>query len=160
MVQVPVLPLATCLGDWTHGVYCDEFAEFQLKDIPFARPLRTFFRPTALERAFFFDPDCPVGRLRDQPADCSQAGTAKSGSARKRGPVATREFLPAPAAGGHPATKPMGSRHRARSVGAARLARAEAAMVLVLAPSQRPAVRVLGLRSSCGLPLAAQMING
>jgi hypothetical protein len=31
---------------------------------------------------------------------------------------------------------------------------------LVLAPSQRPAVRVLGLRSSCGLPLAAQMING
>src|SRR5262249_12996850 len=34
MVQVPVLPLATGPGEWTHGVYCDEFAEFQLKDIP------------------------------------------------------------------------------------------------------------------------------
>ena len=34
MVQVPVLPLASGLSEWTHGLYCDEFAEFQLKDIP------------------------------------------------------------------------------------------------------------------------------
>jgi bacteriophage N4 adsorption protein B len=34
MVQVPVLPLATPLAAWVHGLYCDEFAEYQTKDIP------------------------------------------------------------------------------------------------------------------------------
>jgi len=34
MVQVPVLPLATGLGEFTHGLYCDEFGEYQTKDIP------------------------------------------------------------------------------------------------------------------------------
>lgn len=34
MVQVPVLPLATPAIQFTHGVYCDEFAEFQTKDVP------------------------------------------------------------------------------------------------------------------------------
>jgi len=33
MVQVPVLPLATPLAEITHGVYCDEFAEFQTIDM-------------------------------------------------------------------------------------------------------------------------------
>ena len=31
MVQVPVLPISTGLGEITHGLYCDEFAEFQSK---------------------------------------------------------------------------------------------------------------------------------
>src|SRR5664279_193950 len=30
-VQVPVLPLPTPLRELTHGVYCDEFAEYQTK---------------------------------------------------------------------------------------------------------------------------------
>lgn len=34
MVQIPVLPLPTPLRDFTHGVYCDEFAEYQTKDVP------------------------------------------------------------------------------------------------------------------------------
>jgi adsorption protein B len=34
MVQVPVLPLPTPMSHWTHGLYCDEFAEFQTKDMP------------------------------------------------------------------------------------------------------------------------------
>jgi adsorption protein B len=34
MVQIPVLPLPTPLGKLTHGVYCDEFAEFQSRDLP------------------------------------------------------------------------------------------------------------------------------
>ena len=34
MVQVPVLALPTPWTDWTHGVYCDEFAEGQLKELP------------------------------------------------------------------------------------------------------------------------------
>ena len=42
MVQVPVLPLSTPLRDFTHGVYCDEFAEFQTKDVPARRVLGGF----------------------------------------------------------------------------------------------------------------------
>jgi bacteriophage N4 adsorption protein B len=34
MVQVPVLPLPTPMREWAHGVYCDEFAEFQTIDMP------------------------------------------------------------------------------------------------------------------------------
>lgn len=42
MVQVPVLPLPTPFGKLTHGVYCDEFAEFQSKDIPARQALGGF----------------------------------------------------------------------------------------------------------------------
>jgi adsorption protein B len=34
MVQVPVLALPTPAREFTHGLYCDDFAEFQSKDIP------------------------------------------------------------------------------------------------------------------------------
>lgn len=34
MVQIPVLPLPTPFWKLTHGIYCDEFAEYQHKDIP------------------------------------------------------------------------------------------------------------------------------
>jgi len=33
MLQEPVLALPTPLGDFTHGVYCDDFAESQMKDL-------------------------------------------------------------------------------------------------------------------------------
>lgn len=33
-IQFPVFPLAKPLSDWTHGVYCDEFAEAHLRDLP------------------------------------------------------------------------------------------------------------------------------
>jgi len=33
MVQIPVLALPTPLRQLTHGVYCDDFAEFQIKDM-------------------------------------------------------------------------------------------------------------------------------
>lgn len=33
-VQVPVLALATPFWKLTHGIYCDEFAEFQTRDLP------------------------------------------------------------------------------------------------------------------------------
>jgi adsorption protein B len=45
MVQIPVLPLRTPLHRFTHGVYCDEFAEFQTKDMP-ARGLLGAFIPS------------------------------------------------------------------------------------------------------------------
>jgi adsorption protein B len=73
MVQVPVLPLPTSVGESIHGLYCDEFAEFQTKDIPVRQRLGGFlpangvgtgFVRAALEhlastrRGLIFDPDC------------------------------------------------------------------------------------------------------
>jgi adsorption protein B len=49
MVQIPVLALPTPLRQFTHGVYCDEFAEFQFKDMP------------AREALGGFVPSCGVG---------------------------------------------------------------------------------------------------
>ncbi len=45
MVQVPVLPLKTVFSDVTHGVYCDEFAEYQSIDMR-ARQLSRSFVPS------------------------------------------------------------------------------------------------------------------
>jgi adsorption protein B len=42
MVQIPVLPLPTGAAEFTHGVYCDEFAEYQTKDIPVRQRLGGF----------------------------------------------------------------------------------------------------------------------
>jgi adsorption protein B len=42
MVQIPVLPLPTPLRSWVHGVYCDEFAEWQLKDMPMRMAMGSF----------------------------------------------------------------------------------------------------------------------
>ena len=73
MVQIPVLALPTPLGELTHGLYCDEFAEFQAKDIPVRVRLGGFlpsngvgcgFNRDALEalaaarQGRIFDPDC------------------------------------------------------------------------------------------------------
>jgi adsorption protein B len=45
MVQVPVLPLPTPWYEITHGVYCDEFSEFQTIDMP-ARQASLSFVPS------------------------------------------------------------------------------------------------------------------
>jgi bacteriophage N4 adsorption protein B len=73
MVQVPVLPLRTGLAEFTHGLYCDEFAEYQTKDIHVRQVLGGFlpangvgtgFQRKALDRLArvhggrVFDPDC------------------------------------------------------------------------------------------------------
>lgn len=42
MVQIPVLPLPTPLRDWVHGMYCDEFAEWQIKDMPARQHMGSF----------------------------------------------------------------------------------------------------------------------
>ena len=42
MVQVPVLPLPTPVWELTHGIYCDEFAEYHTKDVPVRRMLGGF----------------------------------------------------------------------------------------------------------------------
>ena len=73
MVQVPVLALPTPVWDLTHGLYCDEFAEYQTKDIPMRQRLGGFlpangvgtgFERSALEHlastrgGMIFDPTC------------------------------------------------------------------------------------------------------
>jgi len=59
MVQIPVLALPTPALELTHGVYCDEFAEFQMKDLRARQALGGFipscgvgtgFKREALER--------------------------------------------------------------------------------------------------------------
>lgn len=52
MVQVPVLPLPTPIGQWTHGIYCDEFAEFQTKDMPGRQILGGFIPSNGVGTAF------------------------------------------------------------------------------------------------------------
>lgn len=110
MVQMPVLPLPTPLGMWVHGVYCDEFAEFQTKDMP-GRQILGGFLPSsgvgtgysrrALERlaamqGHIFDPTCftedyDIGltlhqiRLRQTFVPLRRAGSRF---------VATREYFP------------------------------------------------------------------
>jgi adsorption protein B len=111
MIQVPVLPLFTGLGEWTHGVYCDEFAEYQLKDIPVRQWLGGFlpsngvgtgFERSALEslrrrhHGRIFDPHCLT--------EDYDAGFRMFASGfqqifipvrlRAGGPVATREYFP------------------------------------------------------------------
>ena len=111
MVQVPVLPLATPIGEWTHGLYCDEFAEYQHKDIPVRQHLGGFlpsngvgtgFDRAALERVAStrcgrpFDPTCltedyETGYLLHS-LGYSQVFVPLR--AAKGGPVATREYFP------------------------------------------------------------------
>ncbi|MFB3827153.1 MAG: glycosyl transferase family protein [Bryobacteraceae bacterium] len=52
MVQVPVLPLPTPAREWTHGLYCDEFAEYQIKDIPVRQMLGGFIASNGVGTGF------------------------------------------------------------------------------------------------------------
>ena len=56
MIQLAVLPLATPWSELVHGVYCDEFADFQLKELP------------AREFLGGFLPSCGVGTAFTRPA--------------------------------------------------------------------------------------------
>jgi adsorption protein B len=111
MVQIPVLPLPTPIRDFVHGVYCDEFAEWQIKDMR-ARQLMGSFLPSngvgtgfsrqALEKLasaehnLIFEPSCLTedyeNGLRLHKLGCKQmfVPLTKHGSSI----VATREFFP------------------------------------------------------------------
>jgi adsorption protein B len=108
---VPVLPLATPLSEWTHGLYCDEFAEYQQKDIPVRQHLGGFlpsngvgtgFDRAALERVAAtrcgrpFDPTCltedyETGYLLHSLGYSQVFVPLRDG---KSGPMATREYFP------------------------------------------------------------------
>ena len=111
MVQIPVLPLPTRTREMTHGIYCDEFAEFQSKDIPVRQRLGGFlpsngvgtgYRRAALERLAagrqgrIFDPECLTedyeNGYRLHALGCSQIFVPLHFD---RGvPAATREYFP------------------------------------------------------------------
>ena len=111
MIQIPVLPLPTPLRDFVHGIYCDEFAEWQIKDMP-ARQIMGSFVPSngvgtgftrqALEKLataehnLIFEPACLTedyeNGLRLHKLGCTQMFVPLS---RRHGDiVATREFFP------------------------------------------------------------------
>ena len=111
MVQVPVLPFATRISEWVHGVYCDEFAEFLSRDMRL-RAYAGAFLPsngvgTAIRREYLdalretqggilFDPDCltedyELG-MKLAEAGCPQVFLPLT---RKYGDLlATREYFP------------------------------------------------------------------
>jgi len=111
MVQVPVLPLPTPPGELTHGLYCDEFAEFQLKDIPVRQMLGGFLASNGVGTGFsrrvldrlaaangnrIFEPaslaeDYQIG-LRIHQLGCTQVFLNLD--ALGSSPIATREYFP------------------------------------------------------------------
>jgi adsorption protein B len=110
MIQIPVLPLPTSWREWTHGLYCDEFSEYQLKDIPVRQRLGGFvpsngvgtsFAREALERlrreyGHAFDPESLTedyeNGFRMHAAGYRQIFLPVE--RRSTGLVATREYFP------------------------------------------------------------------
>jgi len=111
MVQIPVLPLPTPPREITHGVYCDEFCEYQYKDM-MARSLMGGFIPSngvgtgfsrrALERLAaansnrIFEPACLT---EDYENGCRIAGLGLPQKfipihIRHGRAIATREYFP------------------------------------------------------------------
>jgi bacteriophage N4 adsorption protein B len=111
MIQIPVLPLPTPFRKVVHGMYCDEFAEWQLKDMP-ARAIMGSFVPSngvgtgftrgalqklaSAEHNLIFDPACLTedyeNGLRLHKLGCKQVFVPVS---RQQGSiVATREYFP------------------------------------------------------------------
>jgi adsorption protein B len=110
MVQIPVLALATGWAEFTHGIYCDEFAEYQQKDIPVRQRLGGFlpsngvgtgFEREALERLAaarqgkVFDSECLTEDYENgfclHQLGCRQLFVPLLPGAA---PVATREYFP------------------------------------------------------------------
>jgi len=111
MIQIPVLPLPTPFRKFVHGVYCDEFAEWQMKDMRARQMMGSFvpsngvgtgFTRQALEKLataehnLIFEPACLTedyeNGLRLHKLGCRQVFVPLS---RTRGDIiATRELFP------------------------------------------------------------------
>ena len=112
-IQTPVLALPTPLYQITHGLYCDEFAEYHTRDMP-VRPLLggfvpsagvgTGYRRDALDRLAeassnrVFEPEALTedyeNGLRMFRLGCAQAFVPLVPSGGRRDYCATREFFP------------------------------------------------------------------
>jgi adsorption protein B len=111
MVQVPVLPLRTPPLEMVHGVYCDEFAEFQMKDMAVRRIMGSFTPSSGVGTAYsragldklaasanncVFEPACLTedyeNGMRLHMLGCPQVFVPLQAGAD--GTIATREFFP------------------------------------------------------------------
>lgn len=111
MVQIPVLPLATAVREFTHGIYCDEFAEYQMIDMRARQFSRSFIPSNGVGTGFargilehlaseqgnqVFDPlslteDYEIGvRIHDR-GYAQLFAPLKYG---EKGVIATREYFP------------------------------------------------------------------
>jgi len=111
MVQIPVLPMATPAGNLTHGLYCDEFAENQMKDLA-VREIMGGFLPSSgvgtgfsrwaleqladLESNRIFDPTCLTEDYENgfRLHRLNYRQTFAPLRFADGAPVATREFFP------------------------------------------------------------------
>ncbi len=111
MVQIPVLPLSRGLTGFTSGLYCDEFGEYQSKDIPVRQHLGGFipsngvgtgFGRVALDRLAsvrqgkIFDPECLTEDYQNgyQLHALGYTQIFVPVHFLPDGPVATREYFP------------------------------------------------------------------
>lgn len=111
MVQVPVLPLPTPFWKLTHGIYCDEFSEYQTKDMPVRQILGGFIPSNGVGTGYtrravellagdsagtLFDPESLTedyeNGLRLKLLGCRQMFLCSTHASRR--PVATREYFP------------------------------------------------------------------
>ncbi len=111
MIQIPVLALPTGAWELTHGIYCDEFAEFQSKDVPVRQRLGGFLPGNGVGTGFdrgaldglaatrngrIFDPECLTedyeNGYRLHAMGYRQIFVPLRFGAG--GPVATREYFP------------------------------------------------------------------
>ncbi len=111
MVQIPVLPMPTPLHHLTHGLYCDEFAETQMKDLPVRQLMGGFLPSSGVGTGFsrwaldqmadrdanrVFDPTCLTedyeNGFRLKRMNCRQMFAPLRFS--DGAPVATREYFP------------------------------------------------------------------
>lgn len=108
MVQVPVLPIATPLRKWTHGLYCDEFTEYQARDMPARQHMGAFipsngvgagFRRDTLENLAaaennrIFEPAC-LTEDYESGLRLHMSGARQSFLRVQARGIATREFFP------------------------------------------------------------------
>ncbi len=111
MIQIPVLPLLMPFRKFVHGIYCDEFAEWQMKDMP-ARQIMGSFLPSngvgtgftrgalgklaTAEHNLIFEPACLTedyeNGLRLHKLGCTQVFVPLSQTSGDI--IATREFFP------------------------------------------------------------------
>ena len=108
MVQVPVLPVRTPVLQFTHGLYCDEFAEYQDRDMPVREFMGAFvpsngvgtgFRRDALESLAaaegnrIFEPVCLTEDYENGLRLCLRGAKQKFLPVQELG-IATRELFP------------------------------------------------------------------
>jgi adsorption protein B len=66
MVQVPVLPLPTRFTEWVHGIYIDDFTEYQTRDMPARQAMGAFVPSNGRRHRIFTDCSRPARGRRSQ----------------------------------------------------------------------------------------------